>query len=474
MKWILVFLLCISVLVPVEGARNVTQTTVYLQERPIIIKFVNMGVDAYWGAHILEHAAEALPILEDFIGVPLPSGIESVEIYGRKVLDMEEWAVGYNDGNKVVLEKDHPNPVIVIHELVHFWTIYYKVPWPLVEGYCNMYADLCVTEMGLYEITYQNRDWEAEYLQLEENPSRIPLNNFNYLSEDVSDESVDYFYLASTVIMYNVYNTVGLIQLKNINQLMAAYPIDDTVGGIGIVQYAKLVKETTGINYAHLFMPVITTEWEDTDETLFEESVERYSAVQKLIGVTDSDEQMRTALIALVNGNYAEFRTIEQTMVTEYYLELEKQESELPDQEIIHPVKETGILQNRLFLIGVIMLVVVVILLIYILRKIVGEEEDVLEWESKGVAPQEFWKSQRPEPELLPGKKGGAEKSIPEEMADVDSLDELRDLRSISELDILGTSTDKGLHHMKDLESVENLEDLEELPEVPDIEDLTK
>jgi hypothetical protein len=474
MKWILVFLLCILVLVPVEGARNVTQTTVYLQERPIIIKFVNMGVDAYWGAHILENAAEALPILEDLIGIPLPPEIETVEIYGRKTLDMEEWAVGYNDGHKVILEKDHPNPVIIFHELVHFWTIYYRVPWPLVEGYCHMYADLCATEMGLHEITYQIQDWETEYLQLPENSSKTPLNNFNYLSEGVSEESIDYFYLASTVMMFNLYDTVGLGQLKKINQLMATYPIDDTVGGIGIVQYIKLTKEVTGINYAQLFMPAITSTWKETDETAFEESVERYCAVQKLIGVTDSNEQMRTALIALVNGKYAEFRAIEETMVTEYYIELENQESGLPEQEIIYPEKETGLLQNRLFLIGVAMLVVVVILLIFILRKLVGEEEEVLEWESKGLAPQEFWKSQGPEPELLPEKKESTEKSISGEMADINSLDELSDLRSISELDILGTSTDKGLHQMKDLESMENLEDLEELPEVPDIEDLTK
>jgi hypothetical protein len=474
MKRVLIFLLIITALVPVEGARNMTQTTVYLQERPIIIKFINMGVDAYWGAHILENAAAALPILEDLIGVPLPSEVKSVEIYGRKTLEVEEWAVGYNDGNLVALEKDHPNPVIVFHELVHFWTIYYKVPWPLVEGYCNLYADLCATELGLFEITYQNKDWRTEYTQLQENNSKKVLNSFNYMSPDVSEESRDYFYLASTVIMYNFYETVGIDDLQEINQLMAAYPMDDTLGGIGIIQYIKLTKEATGITYAPLFMPAIMTAWTETDEILFEESVGRYCAVQELIGVSDSDEQLRTGLIALVNGKFSDFRAIEQAMVTQYYTELEKEETGLPEQEIIYPEKKTGILQNRLFIVGVIMLVVVVILLIIILTKIVGEEEEILEWEKKGVAPQEFWKSGVSEQQLIPEIDVGAQIKESEGIGDVGDLSDLSDLRSISELDVLGTITGKSQRDMKDMERMEDLEDLEELPEIPDIEELTK
>ena len=464
----------IMAFVPVEGAKNITQTTVYLQERPIIIKFINMGVDAYWGAHILENAATALPILEDLIGVPLPSEVESVEIYGRKTLDMEEWAVGYNDGNIVALEKDHPNPFIIFHELVHFWTIYYGVPWPLNEGFCNLYSDLCATELKLFEITYQNMDWEAEYILLQENNSKKILNTFNYISPDISKESRDFFYWASTVIMYNFYETVGIDDMKEINRLMAAYPMDNNLGGIGIIQYLKLTKEATGITYAKLFMPTIMTSWNETDEIQFEESVGRYCAVQKLIGVSDSDEQLRSGLIALVNGKFSDFRTIEQAMVTEYYVELEKQETELPEQEIIYPEKKTGILQNRLFIIGVVMLVVVVVLLVIILSKLVGEEEEIQEWEKKSVAPQEFWKSQAPEPQVMPEIEPTTRMKERGEIEDVGDLGELSDLRSISELDVLGTITGKIQGDMKDMEMMEDLEDLEELPEIPDIEELTK
>lgn len=480
MKWVPLLLISISILVPVEGARNVTQTTVYLQEGPIIIKFINMGVDAYWGAHILENAAAALPIIEDLIGIPLPSVIETVEIYGRKTLDTEEWAVGYNDGHTVTLEKDHPNPIIIFHELVHFWTIHYNVPWPLVEGYCDVYADLCAIELGLHEVTYQKRNWEQEYLLLQENSYRVPLNNFNYLSENVSEESIDYFYHASTVVVYQVYEMVGATELQEINQLMAAYPTDGKVGGIGIVQYMKLTKEATGINYARLFMPTIVTNWTDADVKQLQESVERYCSVQELIGATDSHEQLRTALVALVNGNFSQFKTIEQTMVTQYYTELAKGETELPEQEIIYPEEETGIFQNRLFLIGIVMLVVVVILLVIILRKIVGEEEEILEWEAKGPS-QDFWKTPTPEPGFLSKTEEAREGEFG--LDEEGDLDELSELRGISELDILGTTTSKGLeemkdlesmNEMKDLESMEDLEDLEELPEIPDIEELTK
>lgn len=400
-------LICILILasvsaVPVQGA-NISQRAVYLQERVVVVRFINMGVDAYWGEHILENAATALPILEELIGVPLPPQIESVEIYGKRDLGLEEWVLGYNDtvADLVALKTDHPNPTIVFHELVHFWTNHYNIPWPLAEGYCNLYADLCALRLGLYEVAYPDMDWEQQYVNLQNHDGNVPLNNMNYMDPERPEVEVDYFYLASTVMMYNFYETVGEENLKAINEKVAQSSLDGRRGGVGIIQYLRVTKEVTGVNYAHLFMPVVFAEWEDGEVNSFEEGVGRYCAVSALTGAPDSDEQMGVALTALVNGKFAEFETAEQDIVNNFYAQQMVEEKELPEQEIIYPEKKTGLLSNRLFLAGIVVLVVVVILLIYALSKIAKEEEE-FEWEQAPLEGPAFWSPppQRPTEEI--------------------------------------------------------------------------
>lgn len=387
----------------------------YLNERVVLIKFINMGVDAYWGSSILENAATALPILEDLIGVPLPSQVESVEIYGMKKLGEVEWAVGFNDGNLVALKKDFPNPTHVFHELVHFWTIHYSIPWPLAEGYCDMYADLCAAKMGLLGVTLPAVDWRKVYLGLASYEKGFPLNSFDYHSPTVKEEEVQHFYLVSEIVMYNFYTTVGEENLKLINQKVAQSSLDASVGGIGIAQYLRIVKEVTGINYANLFMPVVFGAWQPADEVVFQEAVARYCAVSELTKTPDSDEQMKQALAAMVNGNFSQFQIAQQAVITSFYEKQKKEELPI-EQEIIYPEKKTGIFSNKLLIFGIIMLVVVVTLLVYIFLKLAREEEEEISFEdtmeSKG-----FW---------TPPKEGFTEK------ADTGELPEIPDLQNLT------------------------------------------
>ena len=415
MKRLLILMLVLASFVPVQGASNITQRAVYLQERIVMIRFINMGVDAYWGEHILENAAVALPILEELIGAPLPPQVESIEIYGKQDLGMEEWVVGYNDElNKLVaLKTDHPNPTIVFHELVHFWTIHYNIPWPLCEGYSNMYADLCALRLGLSEVAYPSIDWEQKYTELQKHAGKVPLNNLDYMNPNTPQEQVDYFYLASTTIMYNFYETVGDNNLKAINEKVAQSSLDDKRGGVGIIQYLRIAKEVTDINYAELFMPVVFAEWEESQVASFERGVSRYCAVSALTGVSDVDEQMVLAMTALVNGKFAEFHTAEQGIINDFYAQQVEKEKELPEQEIIYPEKKTGLLHNKLFLAGIAILVIVIVLLVYILSKIAKEEEE-FEWEQLPLEEHEFW---------IPPQRSTEE--IEEELPEIPDLGEL-------------------------------------------------
>ena len=399
---------------PVQGGSNITQKAVHLNERVVLVKFVNMGVDAYWGNHILDNAASALPILEDLIGVPLPSYIESVEIYGRRDF-AEEWLLGYNDGNLVALKTDHPDPTIVFHELVHFWTIHYSIPWPLAEGYCNLYANLCATQLGLNEVAYSQVDWGQEYYDLKEHQGRTPLNDLDYMNPQTAEIQREYFYLASTVIMFNFYETVGEESLRAVNQQVAQSSLDGYRGGIGIIQYLRIVKEVTGRNYADLFMPVILAEWEPEHEQAFQEGVGRYCAVSVLTQIPDSDENMQLALTALVKGRFSDFRATEQAIVVEFYAEQKEAEEEEIPQETLAPPEKKGLLSNKLFLIGIVMLVVVVISLVYILSKIAGEEEEY-EWEVPRTKEAELWISP---PEQTPTEE------LVEELPEIPDLEEL-------------------------------------------------
>lgn len=420
MKRVFIIILFFIALCPVQEGGNITQEAVYLSERVVAVKFVNMGVDAYWGSHILENAAAALPVLEELIGVPLPKEVKSVEIYGKRKLGIEEWAVGYNDGNLVALEKDHPYPIYVFHELVHFWTIYYKIPWPLAEGYCDMYADLCAVELGLHEVALPETDWGYLYSRLRTHPGKIPLNRFNYHSPDASESQIEYFYIASDVIMFQFLEAVGEDTLRQINQKMAESSLDDKVGGIGIVQYLIITKEVTGANYAELFMPVILTEWEPEHVRAFEEAVGRYHAVSVLTGYPDSSEQMNAVLKNLLNAKFSEFQISIDTVLTAYYEQKELEEAQ-PEFEIIAPKRERGLLENRLLIFGIIMLVVGMVLLIVILSRLAKEEEE-FEWETPTPTRESrLWISP-------PGKEAKAEEPT-EELPETD-FEGLRDMIS--------------------------------------------
>jgi hypothetical protein len=413
MKRLLIFLLILASVIPVEGG-NITQKTVYLHERVVSMRFVNMGVDAYWGDHILENAALALPLIEELIGVPLPAQVESVEIYGRKDLGGEEWMVGYNDGYIVALKTDHPNPTIVFHELVHFWTIYYNIPWPIAEGYCNLYADLCAVHLGLYEVAFAETDWNQQYEMLKELKGGAPLNSLDYMHSEATEEQVEYFYLASTIVMRNFYETVGQDNMKAINRKVAESSLDSPRGGVGIIQYLGIVRDVTHVNHAGLFMPVVFTYWEPETVDSFEKAVARYFAVSELTGVSDSEEQ-KQALTALVGGRLPEFQAAEQAIISDFYVQQLGKVEELPEQEIIYPEKKTGLLHNKLFLFGIGMLVVVVILLIFIFSKLAKEEEEY-EWEQP--LPSE-------EPGLWTPPEGGGFVEELEELPELPDLGEL-------------------------------------------------
>ena len=380
MKRVLLVVLLFVTLCPLQEGGNITQEAVYLHERVIAVKFVNMGVDAYWGEHILENATAALPVLEDLIGVPLPEEVKSVEIYGKRNLGAAEWAVGYNDGNIVALKKDHPLPTYVFHELIHFWTIYYKVPWPLVEGYCDLYADLCAIELGLTEVAPPEIDWEHYYSILKTHSGKVPLNGFSYHAPGATEDKIEYLYIASYILMHQFYETVGKENLQEINQKMAESSLDERVGGFGIVQYLIIAKEVTGVNYAGLFMPVILVEWEPGHVTAFEQAVGRYHAVSIVTGYDTTKEEMRVALNNLVKAQFPEFQNQMNTILTAYY-EQKKLEEELPEFEIIAPPKKRGFFDNKLLLFGIVMLVVGMILLIVILSKL-AKEEETFEWEA--------------------------------------------------------------------------------------------
>jgi hypothetical protein len=413
---------------PVQGS-NVTQRTVYLQERMVVVKFVNRGVSAYWSEHILDKAVEGLPVLEELIGVPLPEEVRTVEIYGEKDLN-PGWAVGYNRENIVSLETDHPKPIYVFHELVHFWTTYYDIPWPLCEGYCNLYADLCAAQLGLHEVGSMGLDgvyvdWQYAYQELPKLNEKVALNSFDYRVEGITQSQIEYFYLASTVIMHQFYETVGEESLKEINQKVAETNMDSDVNGVGIVQYLGIVKQVTGVNYAGLFMPVILTEWSPEKVNAFEEGVSRYFAVSEVLQITYTDEQMKQALQNLVKGRFPQFESLVDTMMKEYYDKLEEEKSQPVEYEITYAEKKTGFFHNRLLLVGLAMLVVVVILLVYSLSKL-AKEEEVFEWETPG-KKESTWIPSKPasDEEFSFEEKVTKESTESEERPEIPDLEEL-------------------------------------------------
>ena len=151
MKKILVMMLVLILVFPASCDYNITTKWVRLSERGLEARFHNLGVDAYWADFILNTASDALPFLEEYLGIPFPNEVEAVEIYGEKRKDGGIF-VGFNNGKRIVLEEDHPNPHYIIHELVHYWTIYYNIPHALSEGYPQFYSYLDLREFDYHEV----------------------------------------------------------------------------------------------------------------------------------------------------------------------------------------------------------------------------------------------------------------------------------------------------------------------------------
>ncbi|MFQ6088062.1 MAG: hypothetical protein ACE5K0_04095 [Candidatus Methanofastidiosia archaeon] len=326
-----------------SDTNNVTSKLVPLKERSVIIEFHNMGVDAYWGRDVLNEAATALPILEDFIGVPLPEEVEKVIIIGERKWK-EEWAffVGINEnGERIRLEKDHPNPMTIYHEITHFWTISGNFPYPLSEGFAEYYAYLTARELGYSEVSKLSLDANLQNALVEEpekGQTTLALNSFDYF-ESTDKQKINDFYAISFTMYYNLANqeNLGLETLKKINERVMNSEIDASVGGIGVIQYLEIVRELTGISYSHLLMPCFFTRWDEKTAKEFDEALAHRRETIKVIGQDERENQnLKSATELLLSGNTQASILAYQNAIKIYFEELEKEQEtsiELPPPE---------------------------------------------------------------------------------------------------------------------------------------------
>ena len=302
--------------------RNITEKVVLLDNGAMKIRFHNMGVDANWGNEILNNAAKALPYLEDTIGVNFPPQVESVEIYGTPA----EGGMfsGDNDGKRITIFAAHPaDPTYIYHELVHYWTIYYDVPWALSEGYCVLYSYLVAKHFGENVVAYRDfklksiAAFESEikediiYLKTDKPRGLIALNSFDYRKE-LDEKKVDYFYGMSSAIMFalaGVYEGadfktygIGTEKLKEVNRKMMSSKFDSSVSGIGTLQYIELLRDMMGKNMADLFLPVFFSSWDDASQASFVKSFSYLSSV-KIITGSATNPNIDTGMKELAGGN---------------------------------------------------------------------------------------------------------------------------------------------------------------------------
>jgi len=344
-----------------NSERNITERVVLLHNGAIKIRFHNMGVDANWGGEVLDNAAKALPVIEDLIGVDFPQEVASVEIYGTE----GEGGIyaGGNDGTRIVMLAKHPaNSTYIYHELVHYWTIYYHVPWALKEGYAILYSYLAAKQFGEDVVaynTFKSKSLDAferevkeniVYIKTDQPRNLVLLNAFDYRQES-DEKKIDYFYGMSGAIMFTlagVYEDsdfhlygIGVEKLKEVNKRMMSSGFDDSVGGIGTIQYIELLREMTGKTMVDLFMPVFFSSWDDAMRSSFARSFSYLASAKAIIG-TNANPNMDTGIRELANGNPEGAINFFLIAIKTYYEELEKAQIPSPTPAPT-PAPKTGI-----------------------------------------------------------------------------------------------------------------------------------
>lgn len=197
---------------------NVLNKTVQLSDEKVGFKIKYWDGEDDWANTTLDTALKTLPVMEKLWGIPYPKDY-NITITQATKNDTSGYS-GINNGKHGILMLHTSNEDILIHELAHYWTqnCNFKHRW-MDEGYADLYTYLVLNRINPHDAHERKEDFIKQYNTMKQSndlvlstwsvPDSIGSKNF---------DQVDYGYKKSFVLVYNIYNKIGLESIKEANQ----------------------------------------------------------------------------------------------------------------------------------------------------------------------------------------------------------------------------------------------------------------
>ncbi|MBP2031294.1 hypothetical protein J2755_002257 [Methanohalophilus levihalophilus] len=200
-----------------------TDTKVATCVVPLELNNVTISVEYWegedeWAQHKLDVVKENLPLQEELWGIPYP-GNTNIIITECSFSEMNGYK-GFNNGNGKISILNSASDQVLIHEIVHCWTrgCHFDELW-MHEGYANFYTYLALEKTdstassSMKDNFFEGYDEAESLYALDLDEWSVPAT---YNSSNAGQ--VDFGYDKSFVMVYGLYEEIGLSNMKAANK----------------------------------------------------------------------------------------------------------------------------------------------------------------------------------------------------------------------------------------------------------------
>lgn len=222
---------------------NVLNKAVQLSDKKVDLKIEFWDGEKQWANTILNTTLKTLPVMEKLWGLTYPKDHNITITQSTK--NGTSGYGGINNGKNGILMLHTSNKNILIHELAHYWTqnCNFKHIW-MDEGYADLYTYIFLNRINPHDANERKEYFKKQYNSMKQS------NNLVLSSWSVPDsidsknfDRVDYGYKKSFILVYNIYNKIGLESMKEANQEFLE--LDRTIGND---EYKHIIQTVSGKN----------------------------------------------------------------------------------------------------------------------------------------------------------------------------------------------------------------------------------
>lgn len=197
-----------------------------LQERNVTVNIRYWEGEEEWAQEMLDTALTSLPILEESWGMPYPASYDVI-ITQANITETGGYG-GFNKGRKGIWMLHTSSNEILIHELAHYWTraCNFDQLW-MDEGYADLYTYIVLNETDPASAADRRDRFLQKYEALKADYD-FPLSGWD-IPENIDASTgmkVDFGYKKAFALTYELYEDIGLENMKSSNIGFAASSVE--------------------------------------------------------------------------------------------------------------------------------------------------------------------------------------------------------------------------------------------------------